>query len=101
MDDSELTPHLDAQGDAGSSNRSAMQSAIGRIWTQVLQCPQPVRLDDNFFELGGDSLAMMIVLFRTAECCRVELPPNILMIQPTLREFCAGVDAARKGHHEL
>jgi acyl carrier protein len=68
---------------------------IARIWTDVLQCGDPVTGEQNFFEAGGDSVAMMMLLFRVKEEFGVNLAPVDLMDAPTLQHFCRAVTVSR------
>ena len=73
---------------------SLTETTVGEIWMESLQLDS-INPDDNFFELGGDSLTTMMMLFRISDVLDTELPPDILMDAPTLREFCLAIDDSR------
>jgi acyl carrier protein len=64
---------------------------VGEIWMEALQL-EKINPDDNFFEQGGDSLMTMMMLFRVSDVLNVDVPPDVLMEAPTLREFCKAID---------
>ena len=83
-----------------STHLTQTESAVSRIWAEVLE-KNKIMPEDNFFEQGGDSLMTMMVLFRVNDTLRVELPPDALFESPTLEEFCHVIDSrmeASKSH---
>ena len=64
---------------------------VGEIWMEALQL-DVINPDDNFFGHGGDSLTTMMMLFRVGEVLNTDVPPDVLMEAPTLREFCRAID---------
>ena len=74
-----------------TSTLSPTEITVGEIWTEALQL-DGINPDDNFFEQGGDSLTTMMMMFRVSDVLNVEMPPDVLMDAPTLREFCREID---------
>jgi acyl carrier protein len=73
---------------------SPTEIAVGEIWMEALQI-DGIDLEDNFFERGGDSLTTMMMLFRISEVLHVDMPPDILVDAPTLRDFCRAIDVIK------
>lgn len=71
------------------------EQAVADIWVSLLSCGQ-AGPEDDFIRLGGDSVTMMMALFQVQERFKVELPPEVLLRAPVLRDFCALVDDARR-----
>ncbi|MFP3520597.1 phosphopantetheine-binding protein, partial [Pseudomonas sp. SIMBA_077] len=61
-----------ATADAADSAGDALQTLIGRIWQEQLQCAS-VAADDHFFLLGGNSIAATQVIARLREELGLEL----------------------------
>lgn len=70
---------------------SPTEITVGEIWMEALQLGG-ISPGDNFFGLGGDSLMTMMMLFRVSDVLGMDMPPDILMEAPTLREFCRAID---------
>ncbi|KFB67865.1 MAG: Linear gramicidin synthase subunit D [Candidatus Accumulibacter vicinus] len=66
---------------------TAMQTAIARIWENVLGVSQ-IAAQDNFFDLGGDSLLLMDVIARLKAGYGIVLNPREIMFQ-TLAQLAA------------
>ena len=75
---------------------SEFETRVAKIWADALERTEPIGPGDNLFALGGDSLSMMIVFFQIGEQLGVELPHSTLLEAPSLRQFCAVVEAAWK-----
>ena len=73
---------------------SPTEITVGEIWMEALQLDE-INPDDNFFEQGGDSLMTMMMLFRVNDVLNLEIPPDVLMEAPTLREFCREIDCGK------
>ena len=70
---------------------SPTEVTVGEIWMEALQLDR-ISPDDNFFERGGDSLMTMMTLFRVSDVLNVDMPPDALIENPTLRDFCQAID---------
>ena len=68
-----------------------MQTAIARIWENVLGVSQ-IAAQDNFFDLGGDSLLLMDVIARLKAGYGIVLNPREIMFQ-TLAQLAAQCEA--------
>ncbi|BCQ63720.1 hypothetical protein PBOI14_54700 [Pseudomonas sp. Boi14] len=79
-----------ATADAADNAGDALQTLIGRIWQEQLQCAS-VAADDHFFLLGGNSIAATQVIARLREELGLELGLRLLFEAPTLGAFSAAV----------
>jgi amino acid adenylation domain-containing protein len=71
--------------------RTALETNLARIWSDVLGVPN-IGIRDNFFELGGHSLLATRVLTRLRETAQVDLPPRALFDAPTVAELAQAVE---------
>ncbi len=71
--------------------RSATETAICRIWTEVLGA-DPIGLDDVFYHLGGDSLRAIEVKTRLEEAFPVEVGLQAILQTGSPRALAAHVD---------
>ena len=67
---------------------SPLESAVTRLWAEVLQVAE-VGVDDDFFDLGGDSLMAAEVVMRAAEELDCKLELGDLFDNPTPRAWIA------------
>jgi amino acid adenylation domain-containing protein len=67
----------------GGAPQTELQTALARIWSEVLQRPT-VGIDSNFFALGGHSLLMIQVIARIARDMKVEIPVQQFFDYPTI-----------------
>lgn len=65
--------------------RTPMESALAKIWVEVLRLEQ-VGIHDNFFALGGDSILSIQIIAR-AKLAGIQLSPNQLFQYPTIAEL--------------
>src|SRR5215217_2763413 len=70
---------------------SALETAVSRIWAEVLGVGM-VSATANFFDLGGHSLLATQVITRMREVTRLHLPLRALFDRPVLRELCASLE---------
>jgi aryl carrier-like protein len=66
---------------------TSIERTLTQIWQDVLGAPS-VGVNDNFFELGGDSI-LSIQLVTRAEAAGVNLTPQQIFEQPTVRGLAA------------
>jgi amino acid adenylation domain-containing protein len=72
-----------------------METAVAKIWAEVLQVEQVGR-HDNFFTLGGRSLLAVQVMARLQQVLGAEVGINDLFARPVLSGFSQAVEGARK-----
>ena len=72
--------------------RSATESELAAIWSEVLGCPK-LGVHDDFFRLGGHSLLAVRLMARVSESMQVDLPLQCLFEAPTVAELGESVDA--------
>jgi acyl carrier protein len=71
-----------------------METALCKIWREVLDVPE-VGIEDNFFELGGHSLLAIQVVSHVRATLNVELPLFSLFDAPTIAALADGVAAGK------
>ncbi|HYW08618.1 MAG TPA: non-ribosomal peptide synthetase, partial [Longimicrobium sp.] len=74
--------------------RTATESALAEVWSEVLGTGR-VGAGDDFFALGGHSLGAMHAWSRIREHFRVDLPLRALFENPGLGDLARAIDAAR------
>ncbi|HEY0603159.1 MAG TPA: amino acid adenylation domain-containing protein [Herpetosiphonaceae bacterium] len=72
--------------------RTAAESAIAAIWSEVLSV-SPVGVNDSFFVLGGHSLLAGQVLVRLREAFGEHVSMQMVFEQPTIAELVAAIVA--------
>jgi len=70
--------------------RSSEESALARIWCDVLGIKE-LGVQDDFFELGGDSLLAFQLLLAVGKEFGVELQPSILAAAPTIEQLVSAL----------
>ncbi|HEY0734967.1 MAG TPA: amino acid adenylation domain-containing protein, partial [Herpetosiphonaceae bacterium] len=70
--------------------RTAAESAIAAIWTEVLSV-SPIGVNDSFFVLGGHSLLAGQVLVRLREAFGEHVSMQMVFEQPTIAELVAAI----------
>ena len=70
--------------------RSDLESAIARIWSEVLGV-DPIGVHENFFELGGHSLLATKAISRLRDSLRLEVSLRTLFQFPTISRFAEAV----------
>ncbi|MDE3105737.1 MAG: amino acid adenylation domain-containing protein, partial [Acidobacteriota bacterium] len=75
--------------------RTATETIVAAIWSQVLRQPQP-SVDSNFFRLGGNSLLGVQVLSRIRQEASVELPLRAIFEAPTIAALAQRIDTLQR-----
>ncbi|MCK1735789.1 amino acid adenylation domain-containing protein, partial [Bradyrhizobium sp. 138] len=70
--------------------QGAVETALARIWAELLGLERVGR-HDHFFELGGHSLLAVQVSSRLSQAVGVELPLSTLFATPVLADFAASI----------
>lgn len=86
IDRQALPKPTDVQADteaAYTPPRSELETAVARIWADVLDLSQ-LGIHDNFFELGGHSLIAIQIVMRINKAFNIELPMGSLFQMPTV-----------------
>lgn len=65
-----------------------LQRALSAIWRELLGFHE-IGVTENFFALGGDSLAAIGVISRLRTTFHIDLPPNALIVAPTIAELAS------------
>ena len=76
----------------------AVEEAIARIWSEMLDVERVGR-HDNFFDLGGHSLSAMRLLSRLRQVCHAEVSLTALFGHPALRQLARVIESTT--HSEL
>ena len=71
--------------------RTAKETTLLAIWSEVLGNPL-LGVDDDFFEFGGHSLLAMQLIVRVREAFNVELPLPALFETPTVAGLAESID---------
>ena len=85
----------------GSSQRTALERVVARVWAEVLGIEEDaVGLEDSFFDLGGHSLLLVDVQERLLRELDRSLPMTTFFRHPTVRALAghlAGTDGGAAG----
>lgn len=68
---------------------------LSEIWNDILQRTGEIDISARFFELGGDSVSMMMMLFRVEQDLGVEIEPECVFEDDSLRSIAIHVEAKR------
>ncbi|MFF7243002.1 amino acid adenylation domain-containing protein [Embleya sp. NPDC008237] len=82
-----------AGNDEGGAPEGPTETAVAKVWGEVLGLPE-VDVRTSFFDLGGHSLLAMEVVSRLRTEYELELPVWELFAEPTVRAWAAVVDRA-------
>ncbi|MDA9420846.1 peptide synthetase, partial [Bradyrhizobium sp. CCBAU 53380] len=87
---------------AYESPQGAVETALARIWAELLDVERIGR-NDHFFELGGHSLLAVQMSSRLSQAVGVELPLSMLFARPVLTDLAASIVELlrRSGPQEL
>ncbi|MGZ4112778.1 MAG: amino acid adenylation domain-containing protein, partial [Tumebacillaceae bacterium] len=66
--------------------RNALETALSRIWEEVLEVGQ-LGIDDNFFALGGHSLKTIQIRSRIKQRFGLDVPLRVLFDSQTIRDL--------------
>jgi acyl carrier protein len=70
--------------------RNPVETALARIWAEVLGLDQ-VGVHDDFFDLGGHSLLATQILSRVREAFDANVPLRLLFEKPTVATLAAAL----------
>ncbi len=80
-----------AAADDYTAPRTAEETALARIWAEVLRVPR-VGVHDNYFSLGGDSI-QVLQLVALAREAGLGLTPRLIFEQPTVAQLALAATA--------
>ena len=86
-------PGDDAQGQRYEMPQGDIESALARIWQDLLQVARVGR-HDSFFELGGHSLLALTLVARVRQALDVELPLQQVFATPRLLDLAEAAGKA-------
>jgi FkbM family methyltransferase len=84
-------PELPAQRSDPLPPRTATETALAAIWSELLQV-EHIGMQDDFFDLGGQSLLAIRMVARIREAFGVEVKVRNLFERPTLHGLCEVID---------
>nr|WP_166817165.1 non-ribosomal peptide synthase/polyketide synthase [Bradyrhizobium sp. 1(2017)]QIO34957.1 amino acid adenylation domain-containing protein [Bradyrhizobium sp. 1(2017)] len=89
--DRRALPAPDASMRSFVAPQSSAETAMARLWSEILKVPQ-VGVTDNFFELGGNSILCLKVVARVRQdkTFGIEIKLRDLLQKPTIRALLAG-----------
>jgi acyl carrier protein len=79
---------LPAATDLSTADR--MEDLVSGIWQAVLGVPRLAR-DEDFFDIGGDSFRAVQVMGAVQDALGRKVPLDVLLRQPTVQMFSAGL----------
>ncbi len=79
--------------DADAAPSTATETALARIWAEILSV-DAVGPHDDFFDLGGQSFAALRVIGRIAEVLGDRVPMGVLLERRTVRALADFLDSA-------
>jgi thioesterase domain-containing protein/aryl carrier-like protein len=92
--DRRALPTLDAQrlelGTPYEAPRTAVEAALVRLWSAMLEVEQ-VGIHDDFFTLGGHSLLAMQLLIRVRETFHIDISLATLIAAPTVAALAQAI----------
>jgi acyl carrier protein len=71
-------------------SRDQVETALLKLWSDVLETPVSDR-DADFFDVGGDSFLATLLILKVSEEWRIELTTEPLIENPTVAEFASCV----------
>ncbi|SFJ92791.1 amino acid adenylation domain-containing protein [Bradyrhizobium sp. cf659] len=89
--DRRALPAPDASMRSFVAPQGPAETAMARLWSEILKVPQ-VGVTDNFFELGGNSILCLKVVARLRQdkAFGIEIKLRDLLQKPTIRALLAG-----------
>jgi len=73
--------------------RNPLETALHRIWTEILQTDS-VGVDDNFFDLGGHSLLALRLQAQVRKQLQLDFPLSVLFEGGTIAHLAAALERA-------
>ncbi|MES2259415.1 MAG: amino acid adenylation domain-containing protein [Pseudomonadota bacterium] len=103
--DRKALPKPELAGAAYEAPQGEIESALARMWTDLLGVSRVGR-HDNFFELGGHSIAVLQLQSRVKASLGMDAPHRIYFEQPALQNLAAALQrhaqsAATTEQHDL
>ncbi|TDC25555.1 amino acid adenylation domain-containing protein [Streptomyces sp. 8K308] len=77
-----------------------LERAVAEIWQEVLEVDR-VAGNDNFFGLGGSSIQALRAVSRLREKFGPEIPADVILAGPTVRETAVAIAGVRSGRSAL
>lgn len=68
---------------------------LSEIWNDILQRTEEIDSSARFFDLGGDSVSMMMMIFRVEQGFGVEIEPECVFRDDSLRGIATHIEAKR------
>jgi acyl carrier protein len=85
----------DELGNRFVAPRSALETVLAQLWSEVLQLDE-IGVDDNFAELGGDSLLAAQIASRLNDVFSLSQPIKTLFETSTVAELAAFISAQER-----
>jgi len=87
-------PEFAGSDESYAEPRNATESALCRIWAEVLGLER-VGIHDNFFELGGHSILAVQIMARVRDFLGVDVSVAAIFLQNTVADFAPVVEEKR------
>jgi len=75
--------------------RTAEETAIAEMWSELLGVSEP-GIEDNFFEIGGDSILATRLVSRMRNVFSREVPMQVVFESPTIIELARRLETAER-----
>ena len=66
--------------------QTTLQEVLLTVWAGILGI-EKIGIEDDFFELGGDSILATQIISRLRQMFRMDLPPIILFVAPSIEQL--------------
>ena len=91
--------HQVGKNTASVGPRDHIEEGLVRIWTDILEIPEP-GMGDNFFDLGGHSILCVRLITQINKDFNCDLPVSAVMAHPDI-EGLATLIRERSSHHDV
>ncbi|MBX9775414.1 MAG: AMP-binding protein [Xanthobacteraceae bacterium] len=85
-----------SQPEAAVADVNEIEELLLPLWRDVLR-RRDIGIDDDFFLFGGDSLSAVDLISRIEERLQYQLPVNLLVEAPTVRQLAQHIEARTVG----